>query len=78
MSIEFGRYGELTQRGGLYLAKDGNTKKNYVLTGDGRVLLEGDNISLRSSYSSSAFALAETDEKIYLFNFLNSIKISFL
>ena len=69
VSIEFGRYGELTQRGGLYLAKDGNTKKNYVLTGDGRVLLEGDNISLRSSYSSSAFALAETDEKIYLFNY---------
>lgn len=67
-SIEFGRYGELTQRGGLYLAKDGNTKKNYVLTGDGRVLLEGDSISLRSSYSSSAFALAETSEKVILFN----------
>ena len=68
VAIEFGRYGELTQRGGLYLAKDGNTKKSFVLTGDGRVLLEGDTISLRTSYSSSAFALAETPDKIYAFN----------
>ncbi|MBQ6486997.1 hypothetical protein IJI89_01045 [Candidatus Saccharibacteria bacterium] len=68
VAIEFGRYGELTQRGGLFLAKDGNTKKNYVVTGDGRVLLEGETISLRTSYSSSAFALAETPDKIYAFN----------
>ena len=68
VAIEFGRYGELTQRGGLYLAKDGNTKKSFVLTGDGRVLLEGDTISLRTSYSSSVFALAETPDKIYAFN----------
>ena len=67
VSVEFGRYGELTQRGGLYLAKDGNTKKSFVLTGDGRQILEGDNISLRTSYSSSAYALAETPEKIYAF-----------
>lgn len=68
VAIEFGRYGELTQRGGLFLAKDGNTKKNFVVTGDGRVLLEGETISLRTSYSSSAFALAETPDKIYAFN----------
>ena len=67
VSVEFGRYGELTQRGGLYLAKDGNIKKSFVLTGDGRQILEGDNISLRTSYSSSAYALAETPEKIYAF-----------
>ena len=68
MSVEFGKYGSITAKGGLFLAQDGNTKKYHLITGDGRELLQGDTIEVKTHSSTSGFAIAKTDGKLYVFN----------
>ena len=67
MSVEFGRYGTISAKGGLYLAQDGNTKEYFLITGDGHALLHGDSMDARASSSSGAYALVKQDGKYYVF-----------
>ena len=69
LPIPFGKYGKIEARGGLYLAEDGNTKENFLLTCDGRVLVSGSNLSLSSPNSSTAFALVESESGYLVFTY---------
>lgn len=44
-TIEFGKFSSISQKGGLFLAQDGNTKTYYFLTGAGKELLHGEQIA---------------------------------
>ena len=69
MSIEFGKYGSIDNRGGLYLAEDGNTKENYLLTGSGKELAKGDKLKTYTSGYTGGFAAVEIGDKIKVFNY---------
>ena len=69
ITVPFGRYGSIEAKGGLFLAQDGNTKQYYVLTGTGKDLMMGENLSITSAGSSSAFALVESEKVYDLFTF---------
>lgn len=66
-TVEFGKYSRITARGGLYLAQDGNTKAYQLLTGNGSVLEDGDDLTISSYNSTSPFAAVESKEKINLY-----------
>jgi len=67
MSIEFGKYGSIYAKGGLYLAQDGNTKKYQLLTGNGTVLEEGDDLTITTDNSTSPFAAVKSPGKFNLY-----------
>ena len=69
ITVPFGRYGSIEARGGLFLAQDGNTKQYHVLTGTGRDIMVGEDLSITSAGSSSAFALVESAGVYDLFTF---------
>ena len=80
VSVEFGKYGSITAKGGLYLAQDGNTKTYQVLTGNGSVIQEGEDLEISTSNSSSPFAVIESKEKVNVYtcngNLITSIDVT--
>ncbi len=72
-TIEFGKFGSISQKGGLFLAQDGNTKTYYFLTGAGKELLHGEQIDVYYYNLSSAFAVAKLDGKLYLYNYAGKL-----
>lgn len=73
MSVDFGKFGTIENKGGLYLAQDGNTKELYLLTGSGRELAKGSELKTYSSAYTSGFAAVETDGKIKVFNYAGKL-----
>lgn len=69
MSVDYGKYGSITAKGGLYLAQDGNTKEYHLLTGAGKDLTSGAELEISSASSTSAFAVVKSKEKVYLYNY---------
>ena len=69
MTVPFGKYGQIEARGGLFLAQDGNTKQYHVLTGTGKDLMMGDNLTIDSSGSTSAFAVVKSTGVYDLFTY---------
>jgi len=69
LTVPFGKYGYIEARGGLFLAQDGNTRQYHLLTGAGKDLMTGSELSLTSASSSSAFALVESEQAYDLFTF---------
>ena len=69
MAVDFGKYGNITARGGLYLAQDGNTKEYYLLTGNGKELERGDEIEIAAPSSSSGFAVVDMGDKIKVYTY---------
>ena len=73
MSVEFGKYGNITNKGGLYLAQDGNTKEYFLLTGSGTVLARGSDLEIFTASATSGFAAVETENKIKVFNYAGKL-----
>ena len=69
MSVEFGKYGSITERGGLYLAQDGNTKEYYLLTGSGRELERGEDIKISAPSDASGFAVVKSGDKVKVYTY---------
>lgn len=69
MTVPFGKYGQIEARGGLFLAQDGNTKQYHVLTGTGKDLMMGDDLTIDSSGSTSAFAVIKSTGAYDLFTY---------
>lgn len=69
MSVDFGKYGEISASGGLFLAQDGNTKLYSLLTGSGTILAQGEDFKLTSSGSSNAFAMLQTADQYQIFTY---------
>ncbi|MBR3320268.1 hypothetical protein IKG20_03125 [Candidatus Saccharibacteria bacterium] len=77
VSIPFGKYGSIVADGGLYLARDGNTKEYYLLTSTGRELLHGPELNIYSNSVSSAFAYIETPTEYLLYTYTGDRLASF-
>lgn len=73
MSVEFGKYGSITAKGGLYLAQDGNTKEYQLITGSGKVLANGSELKTFAVAYDSGAAAVEIDGKIRLFNYAGNL-----
>ena len=73
MSIEYGKYGNIVTKGGLYLVQDGNTKEYYLVTGSGKELAKGADLKVYTANSTSGLAAAEVDGKIKIYNYAGSI-----
>ena len=69
ITVPFGKYGTIEAKGGLYLAQDGNTKEYHVITGAGKDIFFGPEVSVRSAGYSNAFALVETSGTYDLFTY---------
>lgn len=67
LAVDYGRYGEIAARGGLYYAKDGNTKMYSVITCSGKVLVQGTDIKMQTYGSANGFALVESEKQYDLF-----------
>ncbi len=67
LAVDFGRYGEIAARGGLYYVKDGNTKLYSVITCDGKVLAQGADITMQTYGYNNGFALVESEKQYDLF-----------
>ena len=75
MSVDYGKYGSIEAKGGLYLAEDGNTKEKYLITGSGRVLEKGEEIDVDSPSSTSGFAVAIANGKVRVYNYAGTLII---
>ena len=73
MSIDFGKFGNIEDKGGLYLAQDGNTKEYYLLTGSGKELAKGSELKVYSPSYTSGYAAVETNGKIKVFNYAGKL-----
>lgn len=69
MSVDYGKYGRISNEGGLYLAEDGNTKEESLITGSGKVLAKGDDLDVYSPGSTGGFAGVKVDGKIKFYNY---------
>ena len=69
LSIDFGKYGNITAKSGLFLAQDGNTKEYSLLTGAGNELAKGSELKVFTPNSFSGFAAVIVDNKIKVFNY---------
>ncbi len=73
-TVEFGKYGMITNQGGLYLAQDGNTKTYYLITGAGGILAQGSDLKVYApSNQSAGFAAAEMDGKLRVYNYAGKL-----
>lgn len=72
-TVEFGKYGNITQKGGLYLAQDGNTKEYQLITGSGSVLARGSELNVFYSVYTAGAAAVKTEGKILLFNYAGKL-----
>ena len=73
MSVEFGKFGSITPKGGLYLVQDGNTKEYRLITGTGKELAKGEKLDVYFASSTSGFAAVNTDHKIKIFNYAGKL-----
>lgn len=73
MTVDFGKYGNITMKGGLYLAQDGNTKEYSLITGAGRELAKGNDLSVDAASYSSGFAAVKVDGKIKIYNYAGTL-----
>ncbi|MBQ3292726.1 WG repeat-containing protein [Candidatus Saccharibacteria bacterium] len=73
MSVEFGKYGNITVKGGLYLAQDGNTKEYQLITGFGKVLAKGADLKVFAATGLAGAAAVESDNKIKLYNYSGNL-----
>lgn len=69
MVIDYGKYGEITTEGGLYLATDGNTKEEFLITGNGRVLAKGESLDVTANNSTGGFAMVEAEKNVSVYNY---------
>lgn len=69
MSVDFGKYGDIDSDGGLYVAQDGNTKEEFLLTGDGRELERGDDLETDATSSYSGFATVKNGNAIKAYTY---------
>lgn len=69
LTVPFGKYGQIDARGGLFLAQDGNTKNYFLITGSGKELMAGPELSIRSVGSSNAFVVAESENLYDLYTY---------
>ncbi|MBR3236638.1 hypothetical protein IKF92_03100 [Candidatus Saccharibacteria bacterium] len=67
MTVDYGKYGDISAKGGLYLAQDGNTKNYQLITGNGTVLEEGEDLTITTDNSTSPFAVVNSKEKISVY-----------
>ena len=73
MSVEFGKYGSITARGGLYLAQDGNTKEYHLLTGSGKDLEHSDRTEVYAPSGSSGFAVVRIEGKVKIYTYAGQL-----
>ena len=73
MSVDFGKYGDIMNEGGLYVARDGNTKEEFLITGDGKVLEHGTDLETDSTNSTAGFALVKAGEKYRVYSYNGSL-----
>ena len=69
MTVELGKFGNITAKGGLYFAQDGNTKEYFLITGTGKELAKGNDLEIYSPSSYGGFVAIKTDGKIKIFSF---------
>ena len=75
VTVELGKYSSIAAKGGLYLARDGDTNIYSLLTGKGKELLRANKIAVNSYRLSSAFAVAKANDKFYLFDYAGRLII---
>ena len=75
MSVDFGKYGSISAKGGLYLAEDGNTQEQSLITGTGTVLAKGEKLSVDTPNSSSGFAVIVTGGKMRAYNYAGTLMV---
>jgi len=69
ISVAYGKISDmLDSRSGLFLVED-NDGGRALLDGKGKVLLQGDDLTIDAPSSTSTFLLAHTGEKYYVFNY---------
>lgn len=73
MSVEFGKYGSITTQGGLFLAQDGNTKEYSLITGAGKELVKGSELTVVAPSAASGFAVVESDTAITAYNYAGNL-----
>ena len=66
-TVDFGKYGSISAQGGLYQAEDGNTNEQFLITGDGKVLAKGAELTIDTPSSTSGFATVIVDGKMKIF-----------
>lgn len=69
LSVNYGKYGSIRERGGLYLAEDGNTKEQFLITGSGDVLEKGEELDVESTSDAAGFAVVISDDKLKVYNY---------
>ena len=73
MSVEFGKYGSISAKSGLFLAQDGNTKEYFLITGSGKQLANGDKLDVYTSSSTCGFAAVKLSDRIRIFNYAGNL-----
>lgn len=73
VAVDFGKYGNITNKSGLYLAQDGNTKEDSLITGSGKELAKGNNLKVYTPNAFSGFAAVEVDGKMKVFNYTGEL-----
>ena len=75
MSVDYGKYGNVAVKGGLYLAQDGNTKEYFLITGSGKELVRGSDLEVSAPSYTSGFAAVKADNKVRLYNYAGKLVI---
>lgn len=73
MSVDYGKYGSISSKGGLYLAEDGNTKEQFLITGSGKVLAKGEKLDIETASLSGGFAAVVADGKMRVYNYAGTL-----
>lgn len=69
MSVDFGKYGDISFESGLFLAQNGNTKEYSLLTGSGKEVLKGSDIQTFLNDSSNIALAVQVNDEIMVYNY---------
>ena len=73
LTVEFGRISEMKDYGaGLYLVKD-NSSNELLMTGNGTVLIAGQDMTLSTSSTTGSFAVVKYNGAYYIYNYTGKL-----
>lgn len=75
MSVDYGKYSYITDKGGLFSATDVESEDEYLLTGSGKVLEKGEDIEVITATPSAGFAAVVTQDKVKVYNYAGTLMI---
>ena len=69
MTVDFGKYSNILARGGLYLVQENNTNTYQLLTGNGKVIQEGEDLTITTDDQYTPFAVVSSKDQINLYTY---------